>query len=1210
MKRILIALLLICTAVTAHSAPATIVTGSKPSPLEMLAARELQKYLHGMTGRRLPIATSADGDAFAVGTPASNPLVRRLGAKTSDLGDQGYLLRTVRDGKRKVLIVTGNTPNAVMYGVYSLLEEYGCGFYLGGDAIPSPKPFAMPDLNVSREPVFKVRGVLPWYNFFNSPTAWDYEDYVWFFDQLAKAKNNFIGFHAYDAEPFCAYKENGKYVMGEPLSSTKVPCWGSYPMTTSEFGYGTAKYFDKPYFGAKPSLYRDDREKSIRDAQDLLKRAFGYAHARGLKTCLGFEVSSLDPTNPAQIEILEKRLKHIVAQYPTLDYIWIWEPEAWGLGTDPQPLDSDMGAYYRHYDKAFSYLKDSRQRCEAIRMTVYAEQAHRILQASAPRVRLVVSGWGGDERLHSADFYPGMDKVLPKGIIFASLDHISMRDRVDAGYALSKGRERWPIPWYECDGDQWMPQPNAKECLNSCRDALKKGCQGMLAIHWRSRDVEESHAMMSQFSWNPTMTYEGFYRSYAQRCFGSAHAAEIAPMLMELQSLAWRWTGGSGQSECGSFDWGSPGDPSKIKRLHDIYDKLRTIRMAMLVSAQPLAPYSRRLDYLMATIRWAVQYDKAVCALSSTGTVTDLLTRARAAKEKGNTQEASRLATDGLRRLSDCRFDLAMQDCARRVTNRGELGILATVNAKAYYALRSVERELLDMSGRKSSPTSQSPCELPDTPASGFSPVNPNDIWCAGSAIPVKVVTHSDGCSVRAIVRLGDGAKQQATMLRMMADRYFEGSISCPASGPTTVEYTLQLLDPSGRVVDDWPGNGRLHAVTVIPPIADQKAPAIAKPAIPVPVNVRARPVPTGSILVAWDGPSGVYEVRRAEGDGQFKTIRVIGAKWIEDSDIKEITTYRYEVRGAGRQAKGIISSPVAWTGRIKLPTPVVTATSGPARVRLRWQKSVLGTLGYQLMTGPSESGPWNDANSDLVKPNFWSEVSYALKASPGASVYYKVLPVDRWGNPGPASNVVHAQALAAGELPQILAADFSSDLHSGSWEASPNMETMNGVPTAHFQRGNSIIFPHRAEFNPPDELTISMWAKLESPGQIPVLLCHGAFSADGYFVQVLGKTLRFYLQGAGALDAGEIEAGKWYHIVCTYDGQQMVSYLNGRQIAQLPAGPTLVPCNRNLYIGRYDMHGSEWETDCRLADVRIYSVALLPDEVAKEYARLADKLR
>ncbi len=152
---------------------------------------------------------------------------------------------------------------ASTYAAYTLAEHFGAGFYLGCDALPREKrPFRIPVLDEVHKPALEIRGVLPWYNFFDSPTTWNIEDYRMFIDQLAKSKNNFLGFHSYDGEPFCAYRDSsGKLVDGDPLVSTKGSNVGTRPMKIADFSFGTGKYFARDYFGADCSLDYKTREE-------------------------------------------------------------------------------------------------------------------------------------------------------------------------------------------------------------------------------------------------------------------------------------------------------------------------------------------------------------------------------------------------------------------------------------------------------------------------------------------------------------------------------------------------------------------------------------------------------------------------------------------------------------------------------------------------------------------------------------------------------------------------------------------------------------------------------------------------------------------------------------------------------------------------------------------------------------------------------------
>ena len=505
----------------------TIVAGAA-SESERLALVDLQRYVAQVTGEVPALIKPAawqkhSRPALIVGTSESNPILASLPVSRHKLGAQGYYLANETIAGQRVIVAAGEQPEGAVNAIYGLLREAGFGFFLGSETQPERLPGELPVSPVVRKPVFTVRGVLPWYNFFNSPTTWDPIDHRAFADQLIRMGANFVGFHTYDYEPFAAYEEDGVMKWGERLRNTQAPNWGTHPVPASAFPFGTDKLFAEDYFGAASTQHGTDTNAAIRLEQDLMRDALDYAHKRGLRTCLGFEINS-DPTVAEHREVFLKRLNRLLDQYPALDYIWIWQPETQGaqgfartyhqhpLRDAFNPDGSALEPYALARRKTFERIvertagerpffqeteagKAARAR-EGARLEQFAQLALRALAQRANAPKLVISGWGGDERLLSAEYYDGLDKLLPKDVVFASLDHIWPRPRVDKVYGeLPPDRQRWPIPWLELDGDQWQPQPYVHVYEQMARDAHQGGSQGLLGIHWRTRDIEENLAI-------------------------------------------------------------------------------------------------------------------------------------------------------------------------------------------------------------------------------------------------------------------------------------------------------------------------------------------------------------------------------------------------------------------------------------------------------------------------------------------------------------------------------------------------------------------------------------------------------------------------------------------------------------------------------------------------------------------------------------------
>ena len=1147
---------------------------------ERAAAGDLQRVIYAATGKLLPIGPirNADREVIAVGFSP----VGGLDLSAKRLGEQGYVLKTLTSRGKTIVVAAGANPVSTSYAVYTLAERYGAGFYLGGDALPTKRTaFAIPRLDMVQKPVFKVRGVLPWYNFFNSPTTWNIEDYRSFIDQLAKSKNNFLGFHSYDQEPFCAYRDtSGKMVAGAPLVSTAQPTWGTVSMTTSEFAPVARPYFEKPYFGADCSMGYGTPEQGIEDAQKLLAQALWYAKARGVKTCVGFEVAG-DPTAPGELDKLERRLKAVLHTYPMLDYVWIWEPEALGLhGTDTHPTRTDFGAYSRRWASAFSYVEDPKRRSEAVRVGIYALAAHRILRREAPGVRMILSAWGGDNHLRFTDFYPGYDKVLPKDIVFSALDDIITSDTVSAAYGkLSKDREYWPIPWFEYDGDQWCPQPNTKHFYNAARDALKKGASGLLAIHWRTRDVEEAHSYISQFAWNPKLGYEQFYEDYARKAYGDKRAAGL---LMDLQSMGYRWVGGSGQIECGGFAW-SVAREDGVAQMQAAFDKY------------PSLPPSDRLDSLRFMAKWLESYDLTAKILRPQGRLVGLLSSIRSEKRAATPEEKTEIEqglTAAHRDFSD-----AIAAAARRVTNRGELGILATINTKAWASILGIEKQVQDIAGVTVID------DATDAGPLAVQSILPAYTAFAGQPFRISAVVHGAAPGAKAEVMYRQaGQSFKSAALKFVAPGRLEGFI--PASTQGLIEYYIRVSEIQESAV--WPAEGAFSpaSFSVVPtvPVAASKrqnAPRVGKTP-----SVGRATVSTGPMLVrvSWAEmpPSRMFRLIRKANGGDWTRIVDVRANWFEDRAVAVGSQYRYRILD-GDSGRVLAESGVVAVGRPPLPSaPELSAVSGPGRVRLTWKADDPECLDYQVYRSASSDGPYVLASEARAQTDVKGVRTCVCSAPPGVKGFYAVRGISLDGRDGPPSKPVSATAFAPDAKP-VLSMNFD-----GTDSAKiGNLTVEDGVPCVRTGTAPFVEVPHSDAFNTGGEITVQFWVKLSKPGVMPVFISHGMWSLDGMFIQYYNSGIRFYLAGVGTLDAGRLEVGKWTAIAATYDGAEMVVYVNGRKAGSQLAAGVIEPANRSLFIGRYDMESNDFHVDGWMSGVRILPYAVSPEAAQAHYEEM-----
>ena len=676
---------------------------------------DLQRYLAQVSGnvpslnsinvwKENPAPSIIIGDVKTVKKLFPNVKVR------NKLGREGYVLQESVFKGQKCIVLCAEQELGLVNSIYGFLREIGFEFNLGSEVVPGSLPDGLPKSNIERVPIFDVRGVLPWYNFFNSPTSWDVPDHRAFVDQLIRSGANFITFHSYEHEPFAAVKENGKMIFGDGLRNTSLPTWGTNPMATSEYMYGTDKLFDTEYFGAETTLKGYDHSTQIEKEKVIMRDALWYAKSRGLTTSMGFAPLG-DPTLKEDRERFIKEFTYNLEYYSFLDYLFIWQTET--KGAQGHPLKYDQHVLpdardpnskiinYGHYRRdIFKRIVDKEsgikpffkpdeegkisRATEGARLEMFAKIALRILSRYEKAPKIVIAGWGGENYLLSEEYYDGLDKVLPEDVAFSSLESLTPKTYIDKAYfELPPKRQRWPVPWLENDGDQWHPQPFLKTYEPMVKDLQKSGSQGFLSIHWRTREVEDNFGYLLDYSWSPDINKVSFFEKKAKKYKGIEE--ELEQIYIELDSLGYRWVNGRGQNECAIFTWGS-GSVSHFQKLCELRERLEAII--------PLAVQDKdNLIWLRDRMDWVLDYQVAEIQAEE---AKDLL---KQAAETNDNEQKLLFAKRAFAILSGDALAKALHSYSERVTTRGEYGVLATINTKAAFDWRKMYNEACDILG-------------------------------------------------------------------------------------------------------------------------------------------------------------------------------------------------------------------------------------------------------------------------------------------------------------------------------------------------------------------------------------------------------------------------------------------------------------------------------------------------------------------------------
>lgn len=138
--------------VTDHQSAYQIVVAPAASPTENFAARELQHFIHEMTGAKLPLVNTAQNKpSIFVGSQAQLHPAWSAGT----LAEEEFWLR--KDAQN--LYIVGGSPRGSLYGVYTLLRDYwGCRWYTPDvSKIPQTPSLNLPELNLRQTPAFEYR---------------------------------------------------------------------------------------------------------------------------------------------------------------------------------------------------------------------------------------------------------------------------------------------------------------------------------------------------------------------------------------------------------------------------------------------------------------------------------------------------------------------------------------------------------------------------------------------------------------------------------------------------------------------------------------------------------------------------------------------------------------------------------------------------------------------------------------------------------------------------------------------------------------------------------------------------------------------------------------------------------------------------------------------------------------------------------------------
>lgn len=551
-----------------HATPAgpkAIVIRQQASELESFAANEVRRYVYLRTGKVLPVKRGLASGSRIVVTGKDTRVCGELG---KDLGPQQFTLKTDVAGRNRIWWVVGGDEVGTLYGAYRFAEKLGVRFGLDDDVVPDePMAGNWPELNETGKPRFALRGLQPFHDFSVGPDWWNLPDYQSVLSQMAKLRMNFIGFHTYPSwNPAAGPEANVWIGLPEDVDArgnvrfgyeagvvTTRRGWAVRPFPTSRYAAGAGLLFEGDDYGPDFMLDCLEWPKTNEACRamfnrygDFQQQAFQQARCLGIKTCVGtelplgipqalaarLEARGLKPDDPAVLQRLyEGTFLRLMRKMP-VDYYWLWASEAW-LMQDPGSNGWEMTSRAK------------------------VEREFGLIEAAASSVKapfgLATCGWC----LGTRDDALWMDKRAPKGWAASSINTSLGRDPVEKAYGTMPNRPKWVIGWAEDDDaagahccTSWDLQLWAERMFLNSADAFRYGCEGMMAIHWRTAAISPNIAALAQAGWSLDATgavdanaaaaggrmpsMDAYWADWGRGMFGGAAGAEAGRVIQKL----------------------------------------------------------------------------------------------------------------------------------------------------------------------------------------------------------------------------------------------------------------------------------------------------------------------------------------------------------------------------------------------------------------------------------------------------------------------------------------------------------------------------------------------------------------------------------------------------------------------------------------------------------------------------------------------------
>ena len=412
-----------------------------------------------------------------------------------------------------------------------------------------------------------------------------------------------------------------------------------------------------------------------------------------------------DSSVPKQIERLLKDYKHFHDLFPgdAIDGNIYDEIAKIYPGIGYRELNEKAGdirsavkayRYFRKlYDENVHYFSEDMSVSEKILgvwSLEYIRQTMDILSEHGSEARIIIGGWGGGNQLPS--ILEGLNRALPENVMFSCLNpDLGMSHHSGYLAGIAKTRDVIAIPWFEGDHQLWHYQPRAAMMQEQIRRAAEDGIQGIAGIHWRTWETRYNFRTFAECAGNPedTRTVQDFYREFFTDDFGSGAADILAPVFADIDVSGKLGNVSSPEFFAYTPSWGRL-DENGISARKNLID---VISGAEKVAGN--ASYSAALEKFRSVFEFELLLDRVGRSLEPGWRLRDEYLVSR--KYTGHDVYEKAFAE-----LKKAPVEDLFKALVKRVDNKGDMGLLVSVNQRLWLNYRFVE-EFLSEACRKTS---------------------------------------------------------------------------------------------------------------------------------------------------------------------------------------------------------------------------------------------------------------------------------------------------------------------------------------------------------------------------------------------------------------------------------------------------------------------------------------------------------------------------